>query len=526
MSKTELPPLVQSLLNPAFYPHKCTGVSLLQTQMSFIFLTGEYAYKIKMPVNLGYLDYTTLENRKYFCDKELLLNKRLAPDVYLEVIPIVKHGEKYTLGGTGQIVEYTLKMRQLPQDRMMDVLLAANKVSDEMVAAVACKLAEFHSRAETNLEISQYGSITSIHVNTEENFNQTRKYIGTSISLEQFQAIENYTNDFMKKNTALLERRVNNGRIRDCHGDVHSAHVCFTDSIAIFDCIEFNDRFRYCDVASEIAFLAMDLEYSGHYHLAAILISSYINASLDQEIYELLNFYKCYRAYVRGKVWSFKIDLIHLSQVEKDEACRTANKYFALACSYTRVRPLLIMAAGLMGTGKSTLMNAAAAHLRIRVISSDVTRKQLVGIPLTRQKFEDFDKGIYTSEFTRRTYQQMFDWARESLRQRQSVILDASFKARKDRKEAMDMARETGAQLLVIECVLDEELVKKRLEQRIREGSVSDGRWELLGEQKKSFEEITEIPPENHLVIDTAKPVTEIVKDVLTYIENMSSSCN
>ena len=524
MSKEKLPPVVQAFLNPSFYSHRCTSVTLMQTQMSFIFLTGDYVYKMKMPVNLGYLDYTTLEKRAYFCNKELILNKRLAPDVYLEVIPVTKQENKFALDGSGETVEYVLKMRQLPRERMMDILLAANQVSDDMVKAVARKLADFHSRAETNSEISKYGSLDSIHVNTEENFSQTKKYIGTSIFPEQYQAIEQYTNTFLKDNAVLFEHRMNSGRIRDCHGDVHSAHICFTDNIAIFDCIEFNDRFRYCDVTSEIAFLAMDMEYSGYYHLSRVLVNEYARTSRDREIAQLLTFYKCYRAYVRGKVWSFKTDVPHLSQTEKDEACRTARKYFALACSYTQTHPFLIIAAGLMGTGKSTLMNAVAARLNMRVVSSDVIRKQLAKVPLTKQKFDDFDKGIYTPEFTRRTYQEMLNLAHESLLQGQSVILDASFKARKDRQEAMCLAQKTGAQFLVIECILDENLVKQRLEQRIREGSVSDGRWELLSEQKKSFEKITEIPTGNHLIVDTAETVEELVKKVIIGIESLRYS--
>ncbi len=524
MDKKGLPPVVQAFLNPAFYPHKCTGVTLMQTQMSFVFLTGDYAYKMKMPVNLGYLDYTTLEKRAYFCQKELLLNKRLASEVYLEVIPVVKRDETYSLGGEETVVEYVLKMRQLPGERMMDVLLAAGQVSDDMVTAVAAKLASFHAQTETSAEISKYGSLESIRINVAENFTQTKKYIGTTISQEQYHAIEQYTYTFLQENAALFAHRIKNGRIRDCHGDIHSAHICFTDIIAIFDCIEFNDRFRYCDVASEIAFLAMDLEYSGHHHLSEVLVHDYAKMSHDEEIDGLLSFYKCYRAYVRGKVWSFKTDVSHLTQGEKDEACNTARRYFTLACSYTRKRPILIITAGLMGTGKSTLMNLVASRMGMQVISSDVTRKELAGISLTRHEFENFDQGIYTPEFTRKTYQKMLDGARAFLLQGQSVVLDASFKEKKERLNAMDLARETGVQFLLIECILNEELVRKRLDQRIKEGSVSDGRWELLAEQKKSFDEITEISSESHLIVDTARPVEELLNNVIVSIEHIRSS--
>jgi hypothetical protein len=302
--------------------------------MSFIFLTGEYVYKIKKPVNLGYLDYTTLEKRHLFCHQELELNRRLCPGAYLAVVPIVEEKGELRIEGRGKAIEYAVKMKQLPQDRMMDVLLSRGQVTPEMVSRVAEKLVNFHQRAETSQKIATFGKLDVIRRNCDENFAQTEKYIGTSITAEQYQHIKNYTNNFVDSNASLFDKRVKEGKIRDCHGDLHAAHVCFTDDICIYDCIEFNDRFRYSDVASEIAFLAMDLDRYQQAGLSRHLVNTYVELSHDEELLKLLDFYKCYRAYVRGKVESFKLDDPYIPEEEKTKVLTAARSYFQLAESY------------------------------------------------------------------------------------------------------------------------------------------------------------------------------------------------
>jgi aminoglycoside phosphotransferase family enzyme len=329
-----LPSTIGALLKSQAYPHRPQKIELVQTQMSFIFLTGEYVYKIKKPVNLGYLDYTTLEKRHFFCHQELKLNRRLCPDAYLAVVPIVEEKGELRIEGRGKAIEYAVKMKQLPQDRMMDVLLTRGQVTPEVVARVAEKLVGFHQKAEISPEIAAFGRLDVIRQNTDENFAQTGKYIGTSIIAEEYQHIKNYTNNFIDSNASLFDKRVREGKIKDCHGDLHSAHVCFTDDICIYDCIEFNDRFRYCDVASEVAFLAMDLDRYRQAGLSRHLVDTYVGLSHDEELRKLLNFYKCYRAYVRGKVESFKLDDPLISQTDKAKALESAQSYFQLAESY------------------------------------------------------------------------------------------------------------------------------------------------------------------------------------------------
>jgi aminoglycoside phosphotransferase family enzyme len=225
-------------------------------------------------------------------------------------------------------------MHRLPQKAMMNVLLAQNQVSSQMVTTMAQKLVEFHQKAETNASISAFGDLDAITQNTEENFTQTEKYIGNTISPEKYRRIKGYTESFIEKNTSLFHKRIMDGRIRDCHGDLHAAHICFHNGICIYDCIEFNDRFRYCDVASEVAFLAMDLDHYGRADLSHCFVNAYIAQSQDKELMELLNFYKCYRAYVRGKVESFKLDDLYISDEEKTKVLAIARNYFQLAESY------------------------------------------------------------------------------------------------------------------------------------------------------------------------------------------------
>jgi aminoglycoside phosphotransferase family enzyme len=307
---------------------------MAQTQMSVIFFAGNYVYKVKKPVNLGYLDYTTLEKRLFFCRKEVELNRRLCPDAYLGTVPINEDRGGISIEGVGKTIEYAVKMRRLPQELMLDEMLRHGRAQPSHLAAVAARVADFHRRAATGSDISSLGGLDTVIFNTRENFDQTEKYFGASINRQQFERIKAYTEGFIEENTRLFQQRVKDGRIRDCHGDLHAAHICLTPDICIYDCIEFNDRFRYCDVASEIAFLAMDLDHFGRKDLSRVFVDAYIESSRDGEIRQLLGFYQCYRAYVRGKVNSFKLDDPLVPEAEKQEALATARSYFELARSY------------------------------------------------------------------------------------------------------------------------------------------------------------------------------------------------
>ncbi len=504
---SELPEVIQALLNPQIYPDKTTRVDLIQTQTSFVLLAGKYVYKIKKAVNLGYLDYTTLEKRHHFCRQEVELNRRLSPEAYLGVVPVSGRQGQLNLGGQGRPLEYAVKMLHLPQECMLNVLLDRNRATPEMLGRVAAKLVDFHARAATNQEISNFGTLESFRVNTDENFSQTEKYFGLTITPAQFNRIRDYTNQTLIETSALFSQRVAAGRIRDCHGDLHSQHICFNENLSIFDCIEFNNRFRYCDVASEIAFLAMDLDHFGRADLSRGFIESYVRMSADHQINDLLKLFKCYRAYVRGKVGSFKYDDPYISEAERKQSQEIARSYFDLAQAYARPKPLLLLTVGLVGSGKTTVSYSLARRLGLTVLSSDVIRKKLANIPATEHRYNEMESGIYSAEFSRRTYARLFAEAKAILQQGHHVIMDATFIRAEDRAGAIKLAEETGADLRIIECQLDEANVKERLAQRLKGNSISDGRWEIYEPQKKKFEAVTEVAVNQHFVVDTAQPL-------------------
>jgi aminoglycoside phosphotransferase family enzyme len=328
--------VVEALMKPEAYDEDPGSIELVQTHISFVFLTKRFVYKVKKAVDFGFLDFTTLEKRRFFCEKELELNRRLCRDMYLEVVPINK-ADAIKIKGAGETVEYAVKMKRMPQERMMSKLLEKNKMDDGLVDRIAKIISEFHSKAETSRRISEFGSLAIIETNWKENFAQTEEFIGKTISKEDFELIRNRVNKFMMRNIAVFEKRVTAGRVRDCHGDIHSGNIFITNGIYIFDAIEFNERFRYSDVASDIAFLAMDLDYKERADLSDFLIKQYVEYSGDQELTRLLPFYKCYRAYVRGKVTSFKLKDPNVGREEKTAAKKEAQAYFKLAATYAEI---------------------------------------------------------------------------------------------------------------------------------------------------------------------------------------------
>lgn len=328
--------VVEALLSPEAYPQDTGEIGLIQTHISFVFLTKEYVYKVKKAVNFGFLDFSTLDKRRMFCEKELKLNKRLCPEIYLDVVSINK-SDTIKISGTGEAVEYALKMKRLPQERIMTQLLRQNEINKETIEEIAKIVASFHSNALTSSKICKFGSLEVIKTNWDENFAQTKGYIDKTILQTDFQLIQTMINNFIEKNKSLFESRIVNERIRDCHGDLHSGNIFVTDKICIFDAIEFNDRFRYSDVAADVAFLAMDLDFLQKPALSEYFIERYVAFSSDHQLIRLLPFYKCYRAYVRGKVVSFRLDDLNINGQEKASAISEAQAYFNLAVKYAKI---------------------------------------------------------------------------------------------------------------------------------------------------------------------------------------------
>lgn len=506
--------LLQALKDPDLYPEKPAKVDLVQTHASAIFFAGEHVYKVKKPVNFGFLDFTTLEKRRHYCREEVVLNRRLCPDVYLGVAEIRRHGGRIRLGeGPGEVVEYAVLMKRLPPECMMDRRLAEGRVDPEILSKIASKLARFHKEAAAGPGIDSFGKPQVIRTNAEENFTQMARFVGKLLSAEAFSEIRSRTRGFLEFHRPLFESRIAAGRIRDCHGDLHLEHICLAEEILIFDCIEFNPRFRYGDAAADIAFLLMDLDFHGRPLWSAELAAAYLSFSRDWPLYLLSDFYKAYRACVRGKVFGFRLEDPAISTRDKADAEEAAGRYFRLARRYARKmnRPLLIAACGLMGAGKSTVARALAAALGWSRLSSDEVRKELAGLAPGERRPDPFAEGIYSPGFTARTYQTLFSRAEELLAAGRSVILDASFQKERDRVAALESAGKTGADFLLLECRCDEETIRARLERRLsKTDEPSDGRWEIFPEQKKAFEEIQGWGPDLHLALDTRSSLEEV----------------
>lgn len=334
MSEVILPDYIQFLLQKENYPHPAEGVTLVQTHISFVLLAGDSVYKWKKPVDFGFLNFSSLEKRKYFCEQELELNRRLCPDLYEEVVTLNVDGDSFCLNGSGEVVEYGLKMSRMPEDMMMGRMMADRKVTRQHIDSIIDQLVPFYVNAAGDSSIKEFGTAKSVAVNVLENFEQTEGFVGQgAITKEQFDNISAYSKEFLSHEDRF-QARIDAGKIRDCHGDMHSANICLTDPVSIFDCIEFNERFRYTDVAADVAFLAMDLDFHGEEELSNYFIEQFVTKSCDAELLGMLNFYKCYRTYVRAKIALFTASDPAVDAVTKEACIEQARKHFLLAEQY------------------------------------------------------------------------------------------------------------------------------------------------------------------------------------------------
>jgi aminoglycoside phosphotransferase family enzyme/predicted kinase len=503
--------LFDHLKNPKFFGPHVSSVQVLQTHISYVALTGTFAYKVKKPVNFGFLDFSTLDKRKYYCEEELRLNKRLSPDIYLDVLPITQKGNTLELNGDGAIVEYALKMREFPQECIMTNMLQQGKISEETIGSLCAILVDFYRTQDRSEDVTKYGEIQAVKQNIDENFDQTKPMIDITVPKETYNYIREATAKFFEQEKDVFEQRMKDGRIADCHGDLHSGNiVVINGAIHIFDCIEFNDRFRFCDVASDIGFLAMDLDYLNHPYLSSYLIQEYVKKSGDISIYNVLNFYKSYRAFVRGKVHGFQLNDPHIDPVIKKNIVDAAKKYFDLSQYYAALfsyrfhqkKPLLFLVCGLTGTGKSTIARKIAVDYHATQINTDVVRKELAGIEQFERHYDQFNTGLYDPKNVDGTYEQVMVRATTVLKKRGNVVLDATFQKKNYRDMAYQIAEKHHASLIIVQCVCPDKVVKKRLEARVQKKSISDGRWEIYLYQKTTFEPFT--AEEHMLQMDTS----------------------
>jgi len=505
-----LPPLVEAMMRPEFYPDSPARVELKQTHISYVFLAGDFVYKVKKSVRFPFLDYSKLGRRYHFCREEVRLNARLSPRVYLGVFAILQREKSFLLGPEvhgeyPEAVEYAVKMRRLPEDRMLDRLVAAGKVDEDTMRAIAKRIAEFHASAPSNRGWN-FGSALSICRDVIDDISENKEFVGHTLRKDQFEALDAFCRAFIAAHWDVLIDRALERRVREGHGDLRAEHICVeADQIDAIDCVEFSERLRYSDVASEIAFLAMDLDRLGASRLADELVEEYVEITGDEELGILVPFYKCYRACVRGKVESLRSLEPEVGAAESDHARQLARSYFDLALSYARgASPALIVVCGLSGSGKSTVARTLQHRKGFKAINSDRVRKRLAAVSPNEHVRVDYGANIYSDRFSKIAYDAMLAEAERLLGGGRGVILDATFKTSADRQLAVALATRRGVPVLFIECVVSEGEAMRRLEQRaLKKNEVSDATPEVYRRQRAEFEPIQELPPRNHLRIET-----------------------
>lgn len=486
------PHILEILQTPSVYPVQTSTVELIQTHVSWLLLTDTHVFKFKKPVNFGFLDFSTLELRHFYCLEELRLNGRLCPDIYEQVLALRKTDEGAAFGGDGDIIDFAVVMKRLPADRMLDILVDSGRILTDEIHVIARKIAKFHSKAATSNQINTFGSLEQIRFNWRENFEQTLQFHTTTLSPSESKTIRTYVDSFTS-NSALFRARIDNGHIRECDGDIHLGNICLLNGNAyIFDCIEFNERFRYSDTAADIAFLLMDLDYHCRPDLAEEAQAAYIAESGDPDCSLLIPFYKVYRAFVRGKVESLELLDSGIKGEERLAAQKRAIRYFRLAqgyCLRSTLPPTLFITCGTMGSGKSTLANQLAFELGMKTYNSDIVRKQLAGIPPESAVMSCYGEGLYSKGMSDVTYRQLKKLAESQLASGQSVIVDAAFGGKKERSEFAELAASHFARFVIIHVVCPKEEQRRRLRMRTAGGaSVSDGRDELLDQHERYFE--------------------------------------
>ncbi len=500
--------LIEALQQPAMYPHPTQGaIALVQTHVSYVFLTGDYAYKIKKAVNFGFLDFSTLDKRQHFCGVELELNRALAADLYLEVLPITYDGQTYAFDGAGEVVEYAVKMRQFPQENLLSEMFTAGTLTEDHMVQLGKAVADFHQQATTNDYILGFGEIAKIRQAIDENYAQTAKYIGTVQTQDRFEQTKQFTDNFFASREEIFTKRRREEKIKECHGDLHLRNICFwQDQIQLFDRIEFNEPFRFVDTMYDVAFTVMDLDARGARELGNAFLNTYAERTGDWEGLQVLPLYLSRQAYVRAKVTSFLLDDPAIAPEAKIQAAATASDYYDLAWRYTqRPQGKVIVMCGLSGAGKSTVARAAARQWNGIQLRSDAVRKHLAGLALETKG----DDSLYSEAMNEQTYTRLQELGLLLAKQGFTVILDAKYDKLVYRKNVVKACADQDIPLEIFHCQAPLPVLAQRLTTRTND--ISDATADLLTSQQEQFDSFT--PEERPLVktLDTTQAPAAIM---------------
>jgi aminoglycoside phosphotransferase family enzyme/predicted kinase len=492
----ELLHLIEALSDPAAYPGPVGEVEVRQTHISAVFLAGTHVYKIKKPVEFGFLDFGTLAKRLHYCEDEVRLNRRLAPDVYLGVVPVTRSRSGLRVEGDGEAVEWAVKMRRLPDEATLQSRLQREEVGVAVVEALARKVAAFHAEAESGPRVAAFGRFEVVAGNARENFEQSAVHVGTTVSNAVRARAQALTEGALTRHRPLIEERAERGVPRDTHGDLRLGHVyCFPDrkppgDLVIIDCIEFNERLRFADPVADMAFLVMGLKLQGRRDLARAFTDAYFLASGDFEGRDLLPFYASYRAAVRGKVEGLKLARPEIAETDRSMALAKARGSWLLALGELEApgrKPCLVLVGGLPGSGKSTLALALAERAGFRVIRSDLVRKELAGTSGREPRPAAFGEGIYTAEWTEQTYAECLRRAEGLLFEGNRVLVDANFRADAHRRTFLEAATRWGVPGVFLLCQAAPDVVRARLASRRNE--TSDADWAVYLKAAADWEE-------------------------------------
>ena len=510
--------LIEFLMKSENYPEKPPFITHVETHISHVFLGDRVVYKIKKPVDFGFLDFTTLEKRRFYCSEEVTLNRRLAGETYLGALPLYKKGDRYSFARPrgAAIVEYAVKMRRIPEERLLSHLVGQGTLLYGAVAQTGEVLAHFHRKAPVHRR-GPYGGIEAVRTNCEENFDQIEPYLDVTIDRQFFGELVSSTRDFLHAHEDLFRKRKGGGFVREVHGDLHSPHICLSHPPIVFDCIEFNKRFRISDVLEDIAFLLMDLDYRGRFDLSAAISNAYFSHIPESASPGLLRFYKTYRAVVRGKIEGFTADALQGDQAARHAAIRRAKEYFGLARYYlgqggSPFNPVVVM--GVSGSGKSVI--AKDLFPGGVVLRSDEMRKALADVPAEAHVYVEYGADLYSPKVTQKIYRTMMEEAVAQARNGHRVVVDATFLSSALRLEFYERCVGKGLSPFFIYCFAHEAILRQRISGRMVERQdVSDAHPAVLERQLSVAEEPDELPFFRVMRLDTGTDRPETIRGAL-----------